>query len=246
MWSIAVCDGSIRVGYALEEMLEDYCGENGIAAEVELFQNGFSLYESMRKGNRYDLIFLEILMLGPGGGEMGRVIRNRLDNQEVHLIYMSDMAGHANLLMNNRPTGFLEKPLRRKRVFQLAEHSRKLAVRLRQQFVFQKKKIIYQVPYQEIIYFQSMGRMIRVHTASEILEFYGKLPEIIERGLPGQFIQVHQSYVINTDYLICLSRERVYLKGQNGSFSVSQPYRQNIMDHFADILTGDEGNSGCG
>lgn len=242
MWSIAICDDNRWERYELEDVLEGYCQERKIAMETDLFPDGLTLYERMRLGKHYDLIFLDILMLGMDGIQVGKGIRRELDDEETQLVYMSHGTGNADLLVPNHPVEFLRKPFQRENVFQVADEVRRLNFRWKRQFLYHKKGMVHQVRYQEILYFQSSGRKIEIHRADGMCEFYGKLSKILENGLPEQFFQIHQSYIINGFHVVKMSKERVYMKGQKGYLPVSQPYRQTAMGQWKRIGRGFEGN----
>lgn len=239
MWTIAICDDNERDRYNLEEILEFYCMEKGIAMESDLYYDGIPLYETMSLGKRYDIIFLDVLMTGMNGVAVGENIREKLDDEEVQIVYMSHGVNDAEALFENRPMKFLRKPFRRKRVFQIADYARKLNNRPDRRFWYQKKKVLYQVPYREIIYFQSLGRKIEIHTIGGKNEFYGKLSDVLERGLPEQFVQIHQSYIVNKNFIVELCNDRVYLEGEKGYISISKTFRQAATGHLKEFLMSD-------
>lgn len=234
MWSIAICDDNKQDCDKLEELLEFYCQEKSVAMESELFYNGNSLYEKMSLGKRYDLIFLDLLMDGMDGIMVGNEIRKKLDDEEVEIVYMSYEVRNPEAVMENRPMKFLRKPFCRKRVFYIADYARNLGFRWGQKFLFQKNSVFYQIPCKEILYFQSCGRKIEIHMANnkEKIEFYGKLSEIFEKGLPRQFVQIHQSYIINKDFIVEFSKEKLVLKGEKGYFTISRTFRRKAMIHL--------------
>ena len=224
MWSIAICDDNRRVCYKMEELLEAYCEEMEIALETEIFPDGFRLYEEMTRGSHYDLIFLDVIMFGMNGIEVGRQIRRTFDG--VQLVYMTCITGHADLMIPNQPIGFVRKPIQKEEVYRAMDDARKIGKQNRTWFLYKKHRMTYQVSYREILYFQSLGRKVEIHTSDGVNEFYGKLSSLMEEGLPKQFVQIHQSYIINRDYISCFGNGRVYLRGHKGYFNVSQPYRQ--------------------
>ena len=239
MWLIAICDDSRRECFKVEELLENYCMEKRIAMEAEIFYDGSQLYEKMEEGRHYDLIFLDIRMYGMDGIEVARKIRRGLKNEEVQIVYMSCVTGHADLLLQNHPIGFVGKPVRREELYRAADDAWKLGRRFKKCFIYQKDRMTYQVSYEDILYFQSIGRKVEVHTVSGVGDFYGKLSDLVEKGLPEQFIQIHQSYIINRDFIVCFDRERVFLKGQKGYFSISQSYRQAASRGLQNIRLSD-------
>lgn len=236
MWSIAICDDNPQDCDKLEELLECYSKEKSIAMESELFYDGNSLYEKMSQGKRYDLIFLDLHMDGMDGIALGGEIRRGLDDEEVQLVYMSYEMENPEAVIENRPMKFLRKPFRRKRVFQIADYAVKLNLRWEQHFLFHKKRVIYQIPFGEILYFQSSGRKIEIRTVNDRTDFYGKLSDILEKGLPKQFVQIHQSYIINRDFIVKLKNDRVYLKGEKGYFSISKSFRQSAIMRLKKLL----------
>ncbi len=236
MWSIAICDDNKEDCHMLGELLDVYCQEKKVAMEWELFYDGISLYREMSLGKRFDLIFLDVLMLEMDGIRLGEEIRTQLNNEEVELVYMSYGLRDAEAVMENRPMKFLRKPFRRKRVFYIVDYARRLGFCCGQQFLFQKNNVYYQVPYEEILYFQSCGRKVEIHMINENSEFYGKLSDILERGLPKQFVQIHQSYIVNKDFIAEFKADRVYLRGEKGYFSISRTFRRSAVMRLKKLL----------
>lgn len=111
MWTIAICDDNRRQCWELGVMLKIYSEERNLAVETETFHDGGTLVEKMKKGKHYDIIFLDVLLRGMNGIELGSEIRRRLDNEEVHLVYVSMTTSHLELLFQNRPLGFIKKPV---------------------------------------------------------------------------------------------------------------------------------------
>lgn len=229
MWTIAICDDSRRQCWELGVMLRIYSEERNLAVETETFHDGGALFESMKTGKHYDMIFLDVFMNGMNGVELGSEIRRKLDNEDVHLVYVSVVTNHLELLFQNRPLGFIKKPVPKEEVYRLADYARKLEIRFQKCFVYRKEKTVYQVAYEEICYFQSVGRKIEIHTTSGVYEFYGKLSSILKEGLPWQFIQIHKSYIVNREYVVRQSPKRVYMKNEEDYLSISRPYRQAAL-----------------
>ena len=82
----------------------------------------------------------------------------------------------------------------------------------------------------EIVYFMSMDKKIRVVTKSGPEEFYGKLKEAV-KGLPGYFMTIHQSYVVNQDFIAEYTYETVKLT-DGEELSISRPYRKEVRERI--------------
>lgn len=52
------------------------------------------------------------------------------------------------------------------------------------------------VPHREILYLESLGHTVNIHTAEEQITVYARLNNILQL-LPDGFIQCHKSFVVN-------------------------------------------------
>ena len=65
---------------------------------------------------------------------------------------------------------------------------------------------------------------------NDIREFYGQLKEINNR-LPDFFYMIHQSYIVNSKYIIRFSYDSIELK--NGELlTISKSYRKSIRQRL--------------
>ena len=87
MLRIAICDDDKILVTQIEEMLNRYLDKKMIDRYIEIFYDGASLERIYEKGDRFDIIYLDIEMSGKNGIEAAKSIR-RLD-RDVLLIYLS-------------------------------------------------------------------------------------------------------------------------------------------------------------
>ena len=79
-----------------------------------------------------------------------------------------------------------------------------------ERFEFRQGKDYYYVPMGDIVYFVSEGRKVKIVTMKETYEFYGRLREIAKE-LSEDFIVIHQSYIVNEEYIFRYTYEMVEL-----------------------------------
>lgn len=80
----------------------------------------------------------------------------------------------------------------------------------------------------DILYFESMGRKVKIVTVQETYEFYGRLKEVVKR-LSEDFIVIHKSFVINTQQVLRYTYEMVEMT--NGMILViSQIKRKQVRE----------------
>lgn len=78
MLRIAICDDDKILVTQIEEMLNRYLDKKMIDRYIEIFYDGASLERIYEKGDRFDIIYLDIEMSGKNGIEAAKSIR-RLD-----------------------------------------------------------------------------------------------------------------------------------------------------------------------
>ena len=116
MISITICDDEPGTCSDIENIILNYTHSHAIETEIEIFYSGETLYESMEKGYRTDLLFLDIQLFEMNGVEVGKKIREQLGNEKISIIYISSKETYAMSLFQVRPLDFLIKPITQKTV----------------------------------------------------------------------------------------------------------------------------------
>ena len=130
------------------------------------------------------------------------------------------------ILLQQLETGFLEKPLTREKVN--SGMDRILRQMEENSFCYRSGRISRQVPYREILYYESCGRKVLVHTNDGIYEYFGKLSQIMDQGLPSNFLCIHKSYIVNLDHVGEIHRDCMYLPEKNRWLSISKIHRRQV------------------
>ena len=71
MLQIGICDDETVIAARMEELIFETCRAEGIQAGVEVFYSGNTLLEEVRRGTRYDLLYLDIHMQKGNGHHPG-------------------------------------------------------------------------------------------------------------------------------------------------------------------------------
>ena len=72
------------------------------------------------------------------------------------------------------------------------------------------------------------GRKVLVHTNDGIYEYFGKLSQIMDQGLPSNFLCIHKSYIVNLDHVGEIHRDCMYLPEKNRWLSISKIHRRQV------------------
>ncbi len=177
---------------------------------VNLFNDGAALLSYIEKQHNFDIIFLDILMEEKSGIEVGLTIRDTMQDETTKLIYVSSTKDFVMDLFNVRVTNFLVKPLTKEQVQTALEKALQLIKQDAEIFEFKISGRTYMIRLSDVLYFESVGKKIRVLTKDEDFEFYGSLAFIIEHHYTG-FIHVHRSYYVNYKFIASYTNREVTL-----------------------------------
>lgn len=229
MFYIAICDDEKILCNQIEEFLEFY-NRKEEKLKISIFYSSEKLYEDMKNGKHYDLIFLDIEFSGMNGIQIGMKIRKELKNERIQIVYISGKQEYAIELFTIRPMNFLVKPLIPKNIIDSVEQAMKLANIYDCCFEFQIGSENYRIPYGDIIYFESNNRKIKLYTQQGSKELYGRLNDI-EKNTPIYFIRIHQSFLVNRYYITYWSSIEITLLDKI-SLPISQSYRKRINQYL--------------
>ncbi len=93
-------------------------------------------------------------------------------------------------------------------------------------FVKEDKKVV-RVDLREILYLESVGDYVKVHTLRKTLVTYMSLKKMEDLLDPQRFPRIHKSYMINVAQIASIESNRVRIR--EDSLPVGESYRPNFM-----------------
>ncbi|MCM1057435.1 MAG: LytTR family DNA-binding domain-containing protein [Firmicutes bacterium] len=228
MYNIGICDDGMNTCASLEKMVLLYAEKNKLKVLIQIWYTGEELCTFLEQGGHLDILFLDIELFKLSGIEVGNFIRNRMEDRGMQIIYISGESSYAPKLFKSQPMDFLVKPITQQQI----EDSLALAVKLieksTEKFEFQNGRVYHYISYSDIIYFESVGRKIRIVEADAEEEFYGEVRDL-DKKLPKEFLRIHQSYIINKTHVLRYTYEMAEM--DNGTMlSISKAYRKQVRE----------------
>lgn len=201
-------------------------------------------------GKEYDLLFLDIELVGPAGGAAGnaaadgcgtsspmdgialaRKLRGMDLSRQPLIVFVTGHDDYIYEAFDVEAFQYLMKPIDEKRFAELFRRAReRIAAEPEQQrksLVIQLAGVRKVVPWDSIYYAESQGHKILLHRKDGILEYYGKISEL-EQSLAGQFSRIHKGYLVNLSYVE--EYDHVSVRLENGDRLVISKYK---YDDFA-------------
>lgn len=238
MYYIGICDDEKDICLQLADMVYAYDKRMNVGIEVCIWNAGEALYQDLMRHQPLDLLFLDIELVSMDGIQVGRLIRTELANQEISIAYISAKSSYAMELFKIHPIDFLVKPVCAQDVNDTIDEALRLYKRSNALFEYRADGYRCKISYKNIIYFYSENKKINIVTADSIIQFTGKIKDLAEQ-VPPNFIQIHQSYLINMDHMYECSYEMVKMRG-GVLLNISQPYRKQVRKHIMDYAWGQD------
>ena len=213
---IAICDDEPVHIENIRNVLPDL--------EMDIYTNPNLLFETVRNGKEYDVIFLDIIMPGFDGVSLARELREI--NEDVIIVFITSK-------IEFMQTGYEVKAFRYllkdqifpglKKVWNDIESE--LTAKKEEYFIYEFERQNCRRSYREILYFESNLRRVTIHTKNNTDIFYGKLDDI-EKSSP-LFVRIHKSFLVNKRHIRSISADTVILS--NGEIlPVSRKYSTNL------------------
>ena len=83
----------------------------------------------------------------------------------------------------------------------------------------------------EIVFFASTARKVSLFTEDDCVDFYAKLDEVMEQLDNYNFLRIHQSYIVNRQYVEKIEKQQVIM--ENGEIlPISKKYFEDLKNAF--------------
>ena len=234
MLRIAIVEDNPADAGKLEEYIDQFCTDNRINYQTEIFQSGDDFLKNYTK--IWNLILLDIEMPGIDGMETAKKIRE-LD-EETFLVFVTNMAQYAIHGYEVDAFDFVVKPV------QYAPFCMKMQKLLNMMRMRQKKYItvnqtngVTRVFLQEIIYVEVCNHKLFFHTERGEVEGRGSLGQL-EKDMEGAtFARCNSGYIVNLRNIKSIEKDTVIMS--NGDrLPVSRARKKEFLHQFALYMGG--------
>lgn len=230
MISIAICEDNIPMQSQIEMHTAIYLSDT----HIDVFSTGEELINTLIKEQiRYSIYLMDISLPGISGIETAALIRER--DPYALIIYITDYKEYVYEVFETLPFRFITKPIDIVVFKKVLSDALNYLRNRNKMFHFHIERTQYQIPLQEIIYLESRLRQITLHTTDTSYEFYGRLTNVISSLDSLFFVRVHTSYIVNMEYIHCLSDTFVTLRS-GITVSVSKRYRNELRTKHLQYL----------
>ncbi len=229
MLKIAICDDDKALCLQLKSMLNETNEKTDENIEISIFFSGEEMCDSLLGGNHFNIIFLDIELREINGVEVGKKIREEFNDELTQIVYISAKDSYAMDLFDIRPLNFLVKPLKTEKIESVLKTAKKILGTSNQYYEYKIGNVNFNVLLNDILYFESSGRKVKIILKDDVTEYYGKLSEVEEKLKNSDFFFIHKSYLINYNHVIEYTYEYVKMSN-NEILGISQNNRKAVRE----------------
>lgn len=199
---IAICDDD-------RMFLELFCAQVsalGIARRVEPFSTQEAFWCALECGDRFDVVLLDIdwEQRATGMDVARRLSECAPRTKVIYVTGYNERFSQQIFLQKANLSGYLVKPVEEAL---LRANLEKVAAELGEQQPLLTVGVggkPVSIPHRDIVYLESEGHTVSIHTRGEVVTVYGKLDKLAPL-LPDGFLRCHKSFLVN---MRCIRRFR--------------------------------------
>lgn len=208
---IAICDDIKDFVNQMIDYIDEYKVLKAMHREINIqsFENGDSLIELIEQKERFDIIFLDILMPFINGIDVAKEIRKF--DKNVKIIFLTSSPEFALDSYDVKAFSYILKQSSKEKIFQVLDEALSEIENTEKSYIMVKTKTgLVKVFYHNIEHIEIHSKTIIFHLCTnETYETFGSLSEIEDIFLSqSRFIKPYRSYIVNMDYVMKLSENK--------------------------------------
>lgn len=229
---IAICDDEKEMCVELKRLvLKQKAGE-----EVFLFTSGRQFLESRE---RFDIVFLDIQMEGISGLETARALR--MKDEKAVLIFVTALKEYVFEAFDVSAFHYLLKPVAEEKFSRVFERAYCEAGRRErdaaEQLFFQTRSRSFTLQKKDILYVESRGRKVDIHTVKECVTVYATMSSLAEQ-LGEDFYRCHRGYLVNLARIAEYETDRILLGNGEAVFMAREKYSDFVKAYMRFLKRG--------
>ena len=237
MLKIAICDDELYFGEQMKSIISNYMEKVGQECKITSFESEKTFLSSNPKKLDYDIVFLDINMKEMNGIEIAQAIRT-LSNT-IYIVFVTAYINFAlegykfhairYILKDNHNLKALTEECLNAILKEIEENEKKIT------FKFTHGKV--DLAPSKILYIESqLHNIIFFIIDNGIIQYvmHNKLNNVEITLKPYKFFRIHQSYLVNMNYIKDVTRYQASLF--NGiELNISKKYYKKVLEEYIKI-----------
>ena len=233
MIRIAIAEDEEEASQTLYSALMRYADTHDTRFQISLFTDGEDLLNAYQ--GQYDILFLDIQLEGLDGISTAQRVRE-LD-KEVQIFFVTNMVHRAIDGYGLSAAGFLVKPVNDCSLFRHLDRAIQEAAQKESGYlVLGSAREIWRIALNSILYIESMGHYVKVHTEQGQAVAHSTM-RAIENQLSGKpFFRCSNACIVNLDKISAVVNYHIYIEKEE--LGISRKRKKELMTALNRHLSG--------
>lgn len=194
MINIAICDDDEKDITLLEEVITDVLKNKDINFVIDKYENGITLIDNWKA---YDIVFLDIEMMGENGLDIGNKIKKR--NIQTKIIYVTNYDLYYAEAFSIHAFQYILKPINSKKIADTLYEAINYVngTSLHNFVTLSDMGDVINIKSSEIIYFEFVQRKVKLTTGNKEYFIKTSLKRIYEKVEDWGFGVPHKAFIVN-------------------------------------------------
>lgn len=195
-------------------------------SRIKVYATGEELLAS---GAFFDIVFLDVRMGGMNGIETARRLRER--QEDTVLIFITGIREYVFDALDLYAFQYLLKPVDEKKFAKVLDRAGKEAAKKKEKreiFIKAKNLMLSEA---DILYIESRGKKVEMHTVRESIEIYGSMEEL--GGQLGEgFYRCHRAYIVNMAHITEYGKDSILLANGDSVYLAKKKYGEFVKAYM--------------
>jgi DNA-binding LytR/AlgR family response regulator len=222
--TIAICEDELNIRKEIARLILSSSRD----CILDVYETADALIQS---GKRYDIYILDIQMPGMNGMELAENIRGNGDYPSPVIIFVTALREYMQDAFDVQAYHFLTKPIDEEKFHSVLDRAVAESRRRnrRETIGVKASGVVHTVLLDDIMFVESIGKKVAIHTLKGVLECYGKIGEISSRLEKNPaFFRSHRCYIVNMERIASFSAKAIKLTGGQEVHLAREKYQSFI------------------
>lgn len=229
--NIAICEDEIIMVREVQKLIERYRQLKGMEITLSVYKSGEALLDSELE---QDVIFLDISMKQLDGIQTAKKMREQ-DFTGI-IIFLTSHTERVYEAFEVKAFRYLLKPINYTMLEELLDLiNEELTKREEEYIIIITKQKTVKVTYKEVLYMESVGKNLKIHTLNKNYIMREKVSEFEKILMDKGFFRVHKSFLVNLEYIKEIVNDSVVLENEEIIY-VSRLRMKQLKEAFIENL----------
>ena len=220
---VAICDDEVRGRERIRTLLEKEFSQ----AQIQEFDSGTKLINSVEEGYRPDIVMLDIAMEGMDGMETARHLKELTD---ALLIFVTGVKEQVFQAFDVGAFHYLMKPIDQDKMTDVLKRAMQEVEKKNSSpryLLVKAEGSHHKIPVEDILYVENSGRKVILHTKNGSLEYYERMNHLAEILGEG-FYRCHRGYLVALSAISGYDHESITVGQDDKIYLAKQKYGEFV------------------